>query len=105
METQYTKDIKDIMAYAKNFAERHQIIYSDYHERMVLMVIQESLKMASKVVLEQNIPIINESMEHKEIDVHKNAVCYDVDIYKGLEPLKTVRDSYDFNKREGSKID
>ena len=45
---QEIKEIKEVMALAKAFAERHQIHYSDYHERMVLMVISETIKMAGR---------------------------------------------------------
>ena len=91
METKYTQDVKNILALAKAYAERHQIIYTDTHERMILMVIGESFKVASRVILEQNEPIIN-----AEPPVPKERICYDMGIYNGQVPNTSV----DFNKRE-----
>jgi hypothetical protein len=66
MNNQYVQEIKTIIQLAKNYSEKHQIIYSDYHERMVLMVIGETIKLASNSI----------------------KTTYDMDIYKDQIPLK-----------------
>jgi hypothetical protein len=52
--TQFNDDIKKIIAMAKSYAERHQIIYSDVHERMTLMIIEETIKLIGNKVLNLN---------------------------------------------------
>jgi hypothetical protein len=51
---QFEDDIKKIMALANSYAERHQILYSDVHARMVHMVIEETVKLIGNKILNIN---------------------------------------------------
>ncbi len=75
MKAKHKQPIKDI---AKRYAEKHQIIYSDYHERLTNLIIDETLRQASWVLAEQD------------------EVTYDMDLYKGQVPNTEI----DYNKRE-----
>jgi hypothetical protein len=52
--TQFDDEIKMLQAMAKSYAERHQIIYSDTHERQVSMIIEETIKLIGNKVLNLN---------------------------------------------------
>jgi hypothetical protein len=51
---QFEDDIKKIMALANSYAERHQILYSDVHARMIQMVVEETVKVIGNKILNLN---------------------------------------------------
>jgi hypothetical protein len=63
-----TKDKQPILNLAKKFAEKHQIIYSDYHIRLTEIVIAETIRAICKQLTKQE-------------------TVYDMDIYKGQIPV------------------
>jgi hypothetical protein len=64
-----TKDKQPILNLAKRYAEKHQIIYSDYHIRLTEIVIAETIRTICK-------------------QLSKQETVYDMDLYKDQVPLK-----------------
>ena len=62
------KEIEQIIQMAENYAAKHQIIFCDYHKKMVVMVIGEALKMGAKIItdpLKQDIDIYGDQVPSK----------------------------------------
>ena len=67
------KEMEQIMKMARNYAAKHQIHYCDTHDKMVVMVIGEALKMGAKIIT----------------DPLKEAINHDMDIYGSQVPNKS----------------
>lgn len=67
------KEMEQIIKMAENYAAKHQIIFCDYHRKMIVMVIGEALKMGGRIMLE---PL-------------KTTINYDMDIYGDQVPYKS----------------
>ena len=66
------KEMEQILRMAEKYAEKHQIIFCDYHRKMVLMAMSETVKLCSQKVLEP----IREAINH-DIDIYGSQVPTD----------------------------
>lgn len=63
------KELEQILKLAEKYAEKHHIIFCDYHRRMVVMAMSETIKLCSQRVLEP----MREAINH-DMDIYGNQV-------------------------------